>query len=110
MSIFFGMEKRKRQISLQLDEETSEGVYSNLVLIAHNRTEVILDFARIMPGKPRAKVHARVIMNPQGAHMLERSLGGALAEYEQKFGRIEVGEEQNDIMGFQIIPEEDAKA
>ena len=104
------MEKRKRQISLQLDEETSEGVYSNLVLIAHNRSEVILDFARMMPGKPRAKVHARVIMNPKNARLLERSLTGALGEYEKKYGRIEVGEEQDETMGFQIIPEEDAKA
>ena len=104
------MEKKKRQISIQLDEETSEGVYSNFVLIAHNRSEVILDFARMMPGKPRAKVHARVIMNPKSARLLEKSLTGALREYEQKYGKIEVGEEQEEMTGFQIIPEEDAKA
>ena len=110
LDIFINMEKKKRQLNLQINEETSEGVYTNFVLIAHNRSEFIIDFARIMPGKPRAKVHSRVIMNPQSARLFEMSLSGALKEYEEKHSKIEVTEEQEKLMGFQILPETNAKA
>lgn len=33
------------RIQLQMDEQTAQGIYSNLVLINHSENEFILDFA-----------------------------------------------------------------
>ncbi len=38
------------QINIELDEQTAEGIYSNLAIINHSNTEFVLDFVSIMPG------------------------------------------------------------
>ena len=55
------------QIQVELGEKEAEGIYSNVVFIAHSPSEVILDFARALPGLPKAKVYARIILTPQSA-------------------------------------------
>ena len=56
-----------QQLQIQIDPQESEGIYSNFVLLAHSPSEFFLDFARILPGVPRAKVYSRIIMTPQTA-------------------------------------------
>lgn len=48
----------EQQINVEISEEMAEGVYSNLAMIAHSNSEFILDFIRMMPGVPKAKVKA----------------------------------------------------
>lgn len=66
-----------------------EATYANLVLISHTPSEYILDFARILPNVPKAKVHARILMTPMNAKLLYRALGENLARYEAQYGEIE---------------------
>jgi hypothetical protein len=78
------------QIQIELNQTEAEGIYSNLVLIAHSPSEVILDFARALPGLPKAKVYARVILTPQHAKSLLLTLEQNLKQYESQFGAIKV--------------------
>jgi hypothetical protein len=63
-------------------------IYANLVRIAHSPTELILDFAHLMPGDPSARVISRIIMSPLGAKLLSRALAENLSRYEAAFGEI----------------------
>jgi hypothetical protein len=65
-------------------------VYANLVRIAHMPSELVLDFAHLMPGTTSAQVRARVIMSPLGAKLLQRALSENLQRYEAAFGEIKV--------------------
>ena len=61
------MKKPQRQIAVDLGEKEAEGIYANLAIISHSPSEFIIDFARLLPGLPKAKVCARLIMTPQNA-------------------------------------------
>ena len=59
---------------MTLSPEISLGHYSNFVSIAHNYSEVVLDFGRTLPGRPDIPVVARVIMTPFQAKQLLKAL------------------------------------
>ena len=80
----------QQQIEVELGQAEAEGIYSNLVFIAHSASEVILDFARALPGLPKAKVYARVILTPQHAKSLLLALEQNLKNYESQFGAIKL--------------------
>lgn len=89
------------QINIELTEDIAEGIYSNLVMIAHSNTEFVLDFIRIMPGVPKAKVKSRIILTPEHAKRLLLALEDNVDKYEAAFGRIKQTEEPNRFpMGF----------
>jgi len=92
----------QKQIQIELDEKAAEGIYSNLVLTGNTPSEFILDFARMLPGLKKAKVHSRIIMTPQSAKSLLEVLGRTVAQYEKVFGEIKIqrGKESSTI-GFQ---------
>lgn len=95
------MEKHQANIEVELSEREAEGIYSNLVFIAHSASEVILDFARALPGLPKAKVYARVILTPQHAKSLLLALDQNLKTYEGQFGAIKLaGEAKKNELGF----------
>ncbi len=79
---------RPTTVSLELGEKEAEGIYSNLCVISHSSSEVILDFARALPGTAKSRVHARVIMTPQHAKSLLQALNTNLQKYEEQFGPI----------------------
>ncbi len=88
-------------IPLELSEPQAEGIYSNVVFIAHSNCEVILDFARALPGLPKAKVYARVIMTPQHAKSLLLALQQNLKQFEGQYGAIKLpGEGAAKDIGF----------
>lgn len=66
-----------------------EAIYANLTLISHSASEIILDFARIMPNTPKTKIHARIVMTPMNAKLLYRALGENLQKFEAKYGEIQ---------------------
>ena len=96
------MEKPQPQMQVELSEKEAEGIYSNVVFIAHSASEVILDFARALPGLPKAKVYARVIVTPQHAKSLLMALDQNLKTYESQFGVIKLPGEpgKNKELGF----------
>lgn len=69
--------------------------YANLVRIAHTPSEVMLDFARMLPGDSGAKVVSRILLSPLSAKLLVRALSENLAKYEAQFGEIEVPQKQS---------------
>jgi hypothetical protein len=82
--------QNQQPLQVELGEREAEGIYSNLVFIAHSASEVILDFARALPGLPKAKVYARVILTPQHAKSLLLALEQNLKNYETQFGAIKI--------------------
>jgi hypothetical protein len=85
-------------LQLQLDEDVAQGAYSNLVLINHTENEFVLDFAFFAPGSPRAKVRARIISSPRHTKRLLRALVKNIERFEERFGEIDAGEEEDPLM------------
>lgn len=81
------------QINIELSEEVAEGVYANLVMIAHSNSEFVVDFIRLMPGVPKAKVKSRVVVTPEHAKRLLYALKENIEKYEAAFGPIKRTEE-----------------
>jgi hypothetical protein len=67
-----------------------EATYINLVRIAHSPSELIFDFAHLLPGSTPARVRTRVVMSPLGAKLFHRALAENLSRYEAAFGEIPV--------------------
>ncbi len=67
-----------------------EAIYINLVRIAHSPSELIFDFAHLLPGNTPAKVRSRVVMSPLGAKLFHRALTENLNRYETTFGEIPI--------------------
>ncbi len=80
------------RVEVDLAEELTRGNYANLVIISHSPTEFILDFAAMLPGMKKAKVSDRVILAPEHAKRLLRSLNDNIARYEGTFGTINSAE------------------
>ena len=80
---------QQQQINIELGEKEGEGIYSNLAIITHSTAEFVIDFTRVLPGVPKAKVHARIIMTPQHAKMLLNALKDNIEKFEKKFGTID---------------------
>ena len=62
------------QLNIELPEEVADGTYSNLAIITHSNAEFVVDFIRVMPGMPKARVKSRVLLTPQHAKRLMRAL------------------------------------
>lgn len=70
--------------------EDINAVYANLVRIAHSPSDLVFDFAHLMPGASPARVQARVVMSPLGAKLFQRALAENLSRYEAAFGEIKI--------------------
>lgn len=79
----------QNQINIELSEEVAEGTYSNLAIITHSNAEFIVDFVRVMPGVPKAKVKTRVLLTPQHAKRLLKALADNIKKYEATHGEIQ---------------------
>ena len=76
------------KLNIELSEEIADGEYSNLVIISHSNSEFVLDFVKVMPGMPKAKVKSRVLMTPQHAKRLHKALEDNIQKFEQQHGDI----------------------
>ena len=79
----------QQQLQIELTPEVAEGTYSNLVMIAHSPEEFILDFIRVMPGVPKARVQSRVVVTPSHAKRLLAALADNIGRYEAQYGPIQ---------------------
>lgn len=93
-------EKQENQLNIELTEEVAEGVYSNLAIITHSNTEFVMDFIRVMPGVPKAKVKSRIILTPEHAKRLLRALEDNVAKFEAANGTIDAYDEPPFPMNF----------
>lgn len=81
-------EIKKQEIKIEIDEQTTNGKYSNLALITHSQTEFIIDFIFVQPQSGKAKVQDRIITSPLHAKKFLQALQDNVAKYEIRFGQI----------------------
>ncbi len=90
-----------QNIQIELPEKESEGIYANMALITHSPSEVVIDFARVLPNVPKSKVYARIVMTPYNAKALLVALEDNLKKFESQFGAIKFqGSADNRSIGF----------
>ena len=85
--------KNPNQLNIELPEEVAEGIYSNLAIISHSHSEFVVDFIRLVPNVPKAKVKSRIILTPQHAKRLMAALVDNIKKYEAQYGVIEEPEQ-----------------
>jgi hypothetical protein len=88
-----------QQINIELPADL-EAVYSNFAIINHSPSEIVIDFARLLPNVPKARVYGRVIMTPLNAKLLLAALQDNLSKFEKRFGEIHMP----DDISFQAPP------
>ena len=87
----------ENQLNIELSEEVAEGIYSNLAVITHSNTECVLDFIRVMPGVPKARVKSRIVLTPEHAKRFLVALEENVEKFEALNGRIKINEGQPGI-------------
>ena len=99
-------EKDQKQQGLQIEiqPDKAQGEYANLAIITHSSSEFIIDFARMLPGLPKAQVRSRVILAPEHAKRLLGALQENIMRYERQFGPINMPQlqEGRTIAPFKI--------
>lgn len=80
--------KNEQSLEVELSPEIAEGTYANLAVITHSESEFIMDFIRMMPNAPKAKVQSRIILTPDNAKRLLFALQENMAKYEKQYGQI----------------------
>jgi|SRR5680860_830907 len=98
------MEEQKdpNQMNIEISEEIADGVYSNLAIISHSNQEFVLDFVRMMPNVPKAKVKSRIILSPSHAKRLMQALEENIKKYEAQNGPIQDGGAPMPPINFNI--------
>jgi hypothetical protein len=91
---------KENQLNIELSEEIADGIYSNLAIITHSNSEFIIDFIKVMPGVPKARVKSRIVLTPQHAKRLMYALKDNISKYEQVNGTIKEGEQTAIPMNF----------
>ncbi|MCF7794097.1 MAG: DUF3467 domain-containing protein [Candidatus Cloacimonetes bacterium] len=99
----------KKKLNLKIDEKVGEGVYSNFCMITHSPSEFIIDFGRIVPGLPNAKIYSRILSTPQHAKQFLKILQQNIENFENKHGEINMpGMPDAKDIGFKAeIPNKD---
>ena len=75
-------------VKVSIDEATAEGQYVNFANILHNPTEFVIDFGRVVPGRPDVKVMTRILTTPYHAKQIAQALAQNIQVYERNFGEI----------------------
>jgi len=99
--------KPVQQINIELDETVAGGEYSNFVVVTHSVAEFIMDFTRLLPGVPKAKVHSRIIMAPPHAKAFMAALRDNIQKFEAKNGEI-LNPGKANLGSIEVKPPKDA--
>lgn len=91
---------KEGQVNVELSEEIAEGIYSNLAIINHSASEFVLDFIKIMPGVPKARVKSRIVLTPQHAKRFLRAMQDNVARFEAQHGEIKDVEQPQVPLNF----------
>ena len=80
------MEKNQvtNEIQVELTDEMAQGIYANLAVIAHSSSEFVIDFIRVLPGTPKAKVKSRIILTPDNAKRLLLALQDNIKKFDEQ--------------------------
>ena len=78
-----------------------------LLILECSFAEFVMDFTRILPGVPKAKVHSRIIMAPQHAKAFLGALHENIKKFESKHGEINLPKRQDGFSPFGVKPPKD---
>jgi ribonuclease BN (tRNA processing enzyme) len=83
-------DNKQQGLQLELAPNIAQGEYVNFAIITHSSSDFVLDFARVLPGVPKAQVKSRVIMGPEHAKRLLAALQENIMRYEREYGPIKI--------------------
>ena len=96
-------EQNKQGLQLELPQDVAQGQYANFAIITHSSSDFVIDFARVLPGVPKAQVKSRVILAPEHAKRLLAALQENIMRYEKTYGPIKIpNQEPRTIAPFDI--------
>ena len=91
----------KKKLNVKLDEKVGEGIYANFFMISNSPSEFVIDFGRIVPGLPSAKIYSRILTTPQHAKQFLHLLQKNMDNFEDKYGEINLpGQPEDKDIGF----------
>ncbi|GHT43863.1 hypothetical protein FACS189438_1880 [Bacteroidia bacterium] len=94
------MEKNNKnqvsEIQVELPDDIAQGTYANLAVVAHSSSDFIIDFIRVLPGLPKAKVQSRIILTPDNAKRLLYALEDNIRKFDE-MGSVNAGNFNNLI-------------
>lgn len=95
------MNQEQKKINVKIDENVGEGIYANFFMITNSPSEFVIDFGRILPGLPNAKIYSRVLTTPQHAKQFLSILQRNIENFEKKYGEIKLqGKQEDKDIGF----------
>ncbi len=90
------------QMQIELPQDVAQGEYANFAIITHSSSDFVIDFARVLPGVPKAPVKSRVILAPEHAKRLLVALQENIIRYEKEYGPIRIPSQQEPISPFDL--------
>ena len=100
-TIIMNEENNENKLNIELSEDIADGIYSNLAIISHSNSEFVIDFIKVMPGMPKAKVKSRVLMTPEHAKRLLHALQDNINKFEAMHGKVkDIGANPTIPMNF----------
>ena len=95
--------EKQERLQIELPQNVAQGEYANFAIITHGSSDFVLDFARVLPGVPKAQVCSRIILAPEHAKRLLGALQENVMRYEREFGTIKIpNQEPRTIAPFDI--------
>ena len=101
-------ENKQQGLQIELTPEVAQGKYANFAIITHSSSDFVLDFARVLPGLPKAQVKSRLILAPEHAKRLLGALQENIFRYEREFGPIKIPNQENRTVAPFDIPKGEA--
>lgn len=94
---------QQQGLQIELPQTVAQGEYANFAVITHSSSDFVIDFARVLPGVPKAQVKSRVILAPEHAKRLLAALQENIMRYEREFGPIKIpNQEPRTIAPFNV--------
>ena len=90
-------------LQIELPQDVAQGQYANFAILTHASSDFVIDFARVLPGLPKAQVKSRVILAPEHAKRLLAALQENIMRYEREYGPIKIpNQEPRTIAPFGV--------
>ena len=81
---------KQQGLQIEMPQEVAQGEYANFAVITHGSGDFVIDFARVLPGVPKAQACSRIIMTPEHVKRLLLALNENVMRYEAEFGQIKL--------------------
>jgi hypothetical protein len=79
--------QRAKQLRVEVPANLN-AIYANFSIVAATHSEIIIDFAQLMPNDQRVRVQTRIAMTPANAMLFVQALQTNLQMFEEKHGKI----------------------